>query len=423
MPSVKFTQRYIDNLSETEQLTVYFDTSMTGFGIYTKGKVKTYFVKSRAGKKQIKMTIGRANVFTLAEARVEAKDKLSQMAKGIDPVALKKQEQVAGTTLEDAFKGYCDTRSLKPRTVKTYDDLLRLYMSDWLSRPLGTITKEMVAQRHKTVGENVGEAASNNLMRTFRALYNYARTLSEGAIAENPVQRLSQTRQWYKVDRRRTVINAHELKPWYDAVKVIENVVIRDYLLLTIFTGLRKQEGLTLKWANVDMRNKTFTITDTKNGRPHTLPMSNFLHSLFQEIQGYRTNEYVFPGPGEAGHLVEPKKQIMFVERHTELTLNEVTTKAELDRKIGENPDNIVPGIKFCLHDLRRTFVTIAESLDISYAALKRLLNHSDGNDVTGGYLQITTDRLRDPMERISTRIMELMGIPVTTESQQEATP
>ena len=58
MPSVKFTQRYIDNLPETDQLTLYFDTDLTGFGVYTKGKVKTYFVKSRAGKKQIKITVG-----------------------------------------------------------------------------------------------------------------------------------------------------------------------------------------------------------------------------------------------------------------------------------------------------------------------------------------------------------------------------
>jgi integrase len=71
----------------------------------------------------------------------------------------------------------------------------------------------------------------------------------------------------------------------------------------------------------------------------------------------------------------------------------------------------VIPGIKFCLHDLRRTFITV--SLDIPYAALKRLLNHSDGNDVTGGYLQITTDRLREPMEQISAKLLELMGMSV----------
>lgn len=424
MPTAKLTQRYVESLPQTEKLTLYFDTGMTGFGVYTKGKIKTYFVQARAGKKLIKMTIGRANIFSLDDARRVAKEKLALMAKGIDPVALKKQEQVVGITLEEAFKQYCETRSLKPRTVKTYDDLLRLYMSDWMSKPLGTITKELVAQRHKKVGEDAGEAASNNLMRTFRALYNYARTLSDGAIAENPVLRLSQTRQWYKVERRRTFLKSHELKPWYDAAIKIENVVIRDYFLLILFTGLRRQEGMQLKWSDVDMRDNSFTVPAhlTKNGKPHSMPMSNFLRNLFEQLQERRINEYIFPGPGEAGHLVEPKKQIDFIERQTLLLLNDVTTQDALDLKIQTAPDRVVPGIKFCLHDLRRTFITIAESLDIPYAALKRLLNHSDGNDVTGGYLQITTDRLREPMERISTKLLELMQPPASPEPQEEPT-
>jgi len=421
MPTAKLTQRYVESLPQTEKLTLYFDTGMTGFGVYTKGKIKTYFVQARAGKKLIKMTIGRANIFSLDDARRDAKDKLALMAKGIDPIALKKQEQVAGITLEEAFKQYCETRSLKPRTVKTYDDLLRLYMSDWLTKPLGTITKELVAQRHKKVGEDAGEAASNNLMRTFRALYNYARTLSDGAIAENPVQRLSQTRQWYKVERRRTFLKPHELKPWYDAAIKIENPVIRDYLFLTLFTGLRKQEGLQLKWSDVDMRDRSLTVPQimAKNSRPHTLPMSNFLYALFEQLQTRKINEYVFPGSGAAGHLVEPVKQMAFITTQTQYAFNGVATKADFEKKLVDYPDvPVEPGVVFCLHDLRRTFITIAESLDIPYAALKRLLNHSDGNDVTGGYLQITTDRLREPMERISTKLLELM-LP-TTEQQEE---
>lgn len=256
-------------------------------------------------------------------------------------------------------------------------------------------------------------------MRTVRSLYNYAYILTNEQIPSNPVLRLSQARQWYKVERRRTILKPHELKPWYDAATLIENPVIRDYLLLTIFTGLRKQEGLQLKWTNVDMRDRSFTIPDTKNGRPHTLPMSNYLYGLFEQLQNRRTNDYVFPGPGAAGHLVEPKKQLDFIERQTQYALNGVANKEEFDRKQAEHPETILPGIKFCLHDLRRTFITIAESLDIPYAALKRLLNHSDGNDVTGGYLQITTDRLREPMERISAKLLELMQ-PPTAQIEEE---
>jgi integrase len=59
-------------------------------------------------------------------------------------------------------------------------------------------------------------------------------------------------------------------------------------------------------------------------------------------------------------------------------------------------------GITFTLHDLRRTFITVAESLDIPAYALKRLLNHKMSNDVTAGYIITDVERLRIPMQRIT---------------------
>lgn len=244
------------------------------------------------------MTIGRANIFTLAEARVEAKDKLSMMAKGIDPVALKRHDEILDITLEKVIEKYLETRTLKPGSVVTYNKLFRLYMSDWLSKPIASISREMVAQRHKKVSVENGDSPANNLMRTFRAVYNFARSLSDGAIPDNPVRRLSETRQWNKVDRRRTNLKPHELKPWYEAAKKIPNQIIRNYILLTIFTGLRENEGLGLKWENVDMKDRSFTVTDTKNGKPHTLPMSKYIFGLFESQQSLTTNEFVFPGTG-----------------------------------------------------------------------------------------------------------------------------
>lgn len=409
MPSVKLTQRYVDSLGPSEKQIMYFDQALKGFGVYTTKSAKTYFIQARVNGKEVKRTIGKAALLKLDSARNEAKEILAMMSKGIDPEAEKKRVDLLGLTLRQTFEQYKGSRQLKPRTIKCYDDLLKSYVTDWLDKPIGDISKELVAQRHKEIGMNHGENAANNLMRTFRSLYNFAYILTNEKIPSNPVLRLSQARQWYKVERRRTMLKPHELKPWHDAVKLIENDVIRDYLLLTIFTGLRKQEGLRLKWVDVDVKDRSFTIQETKNGKPHTLPMSAFLYELFQDLQNRKINEYVFPGPGTAGHLVEPKKQLDFVERHTQLSLNGVKDQQAFKKIQEERPDEVLPGIKFCLHDLRRTFITVAESLDIPYAALKKLLNHSDGNDVTGGYLQITTDRLREPMERINSRLLELM--------------
>lgn len=62
------------------------------------------------------------------------------------------------------------------------------------------------------------------------------------------------------------------------------------------------------------------------------------------------------------------------------------------------------------LHDLRRSFLTTAESLDIPHYALKRLANHSSGDDVTDGYIIVSPERLREPMERIENKLMQLCG-------------
>ncbi|HEY8095886.1 MAG TPA: hypothetical protein VIE65_07280, partial [Methylobacter sp.] len=64
------------------------------------------------------------------------------------------------------------------------------------------------------------------------------------------------------------------------------------------------------------------------------------------------------------------------------------------------------------MHDLRRSFVTIAESLDISAYTVKALVNHkSNNNDVTSGYIQLTTERLRKPMQSITDFILKSAGI------------
>jgi len=60
---------------------------------------------------------------------------------------------------------------------------------------------------------------------------------------------------------------------------------------------------------------------------------------------------------------------------------------------------------------LRRTFVTIAEGSDISPLALKALVNHALGNDVTSGYVRLTVDRLREPTQRVCDRLKALCKI------------
>lgn len=187
------------------------------------------------------------------------------------------------------------------------------------------------------------------------------------------------------MERRKTFIKAHELAPWYQGIQALENAILRDYLLLIIFTGLRRQEAAKLQWSQVDFKAGTLTITDTKNHETHILPLSDYLHSLLLKLHRNAASAFVFPGPGAGGHIIEPHKQIAKVVKET--------------------------GSHFTVHDLRRTFITVAESLDIPAYALKRLLNHKMQNDVTAGYIMTDTERLRKPMQQITDFLLKAMSV------------
>ena len=68
-------------------------------------------------------------------------------------------------------------------------------------------------------------------------------------------------------------------------------------------------------------------------------------------------------------------------------------------------------GVHVGQHDLRRSFITVAESSEISVVALKMLVNHSVGNDVTSGYIILSTARLREAAQTVADRLKELCGI------------
>ena len=65
-------------------------------------------------------------------------------------------------------------------------------------------------------------------------------------------------------------------------------------------------------------------------------------------------------------------------------------------------------GFRCCLHDLRRTFASIAEG-EVSYSVLKRLMIHSD-KDVTQGYIIWNVDNVRLLMQQVTDTIKGMLA-------------
>jgi integrase len=372
----------------------YRDDKLRGFAVrVTAGGTKSFVLEKLIHRRVRRITLGRCNEIAVETARRQAQMLLGQIAEGRDPVSERKRTAASGAMLSDVFDAYLAQRNLKPRTAVDYRRIVEVAFADWCRKPLASITRDGVSRRFTQLRDKHGPAWANLCMRLLRALFNfaagkYADEAGRSPFAANPVRVLSETKAWVKIDRRRSVIKPHELADWYRAVQNLVNPTARDYLMLLIFSGLRRQEAARLRWSDIDLKERTLTVSDTKNRRPHTLPLSQFLYAMLEERRRSATGDFVFPGEGRRGHVISLKNS---------------------QRNVIE-----ASGVSFTLHDLRRTFTTIAESLDIPGYALKRMLNHSDGADVTAGYIVASVERLREPMEKVAEYLARAMGITPT---------
>jgi len=83
------------------------------------------------------------------------------------------------------------------------------------------------------------------------------------------------------------------------------------------FTGLRRQEAATLRWSGIDLDDRSFTMTDTKNREPLTLHLTDVISDLLKNRKAATDSEFVFAGDGKAGYLIEPRRQVQKVIEST----------------------------------------------------------------------------------------------------------
>ncbi len=163
---------------------------------------------------------------------------------------------------------------------------------------------------------------------------------------------------------------------------------LRDRIVLGLLAGagLRRDELTSLTWEDIKRQGDRTVLSITgKGNKRRVIPINEKLVDLLEKWADV---------VGRAGYIARS------VTKGGELGAS-ISGQAILDivdaygQKLGK--EKLLP------HDLRRTFATVAESLDISPYTIKALVNHSlPSDDVTGGYIQIDVERLRCPMQQIT---------------------
>lgn len=408
MPKMRLSRSSIDKIDFADKQTEYYDTRLTGFGLRVNMLSKTYFVKCRTKNErgiisQIKETIGRVDIIDFEKAYNRAKDILEDAANGIAPmdkrshaanlelgkIAAVAAEAKKDITLQAMLTEYMKTRKkLKQSTKDLYQADVDRYISDWKDLPLRSIDGAMILAKHEAIGAKTPSRA-DHVMRVLRAVFNHAMTMYEDVIMKNPVKQLSAVEGWYKVPARTTYLKPTALKAWLPEIMKLGYDTSTDFILMMLFQGSRLEETGSLKWKDIDLKTGTAVFRETKTGVVLEVPLSRFIVQRLKKRAPYYCSgpeSYVFPSYGATGHILTAFSSLKAVRDKT--------------------------GVYATHHDLRRSFISYCEELDITIFTRKRLANHAIPLDVTEGYTMHNIEKLRGAVEKIAAFILSSAGMP-----------
>ena len=186
-------------------------------------------------------------------------------------------------------------------------------------------------------------------------------------------------------------LEREQLGAWFTGVRSLSNRIIAAYLQALLLTGARREELLSLKWADVNFQlapsltMRTSAVSDNKGGNKRTIPLTPYVASLLCELP--RKNKYVFSSlRAKGGRLVEPTK-----------AHNDALESAGLPH--------------MTLHGLRRSFATLAEWAEVPEGAMMQIQGHKPHGVREKNYKRRKLDQLRPLHEKLEVWALGEAGI------------
>jgi integrase len=359
---------------------IYWDLALPGFGLRKFPNDRgSYVCTYRVQKRKRLVDLGRSDAMTLEQARRKARLYFGTAADGKDPKS-NIDEMRESATVKMLAEFYID-RHAKPkkRTWKTDEAALnRLLLPRFGSHLAASITRADIAGIHAGYGKSHPYGA-NRFICVVRKMYNVGRQL--GMIPEEMPNPGTEIQRFPEHKRRRYVTPA-EMPRLAAAINDDPNEFAGHALWLLLLTGIRRNEILAAKWADVDWDNKTLFIGKTKNGEPVLTPLSRAAIARLKLIPKLKENPFIICG-------AIPGKPLAYLD----------AMWRRIRAETGFHDLRI--------HDLRRTVGSWLVRDGASLHLVGAVLNHKD-QKTTAGYAYFQTEDRQKVLDRHGRKIVQI---------------
>ena len=370
----------------------FFDNKQPGLALQlTKTGVKTFqFRHWDKKRKQTKiLTIGKYPAMSIDKAREKAAKNLAAVNDGVDVTEAAKAI-LDEDTFDSIFNHWLKEHA-KPHKKSWDEDERRykLYLEESFGKKkLSWFTQAKVRTWHRDITKKKKQRGEGTVSGTTanRALALLSTVFNQTAPDKlNPCRGVKKFRE----QSRDRFLQPAELKRFFKALESPETPSnLRDYLLLSIFTGARRSNIMAMRWSDLDTEQCFWRIPadQSKNSEPMSIPLLKAALDIIMARKATTRSVFVFPGKGKTGHLVEPKKAwVSLLER----------AKLENVR----------------LHDLRRTMGSYQTMSGASSTIVGKTLGHKS-QAATAVYARLNLDPVRASMEAAVDLMMASKELP-----------
>ena len=384
----KLTKRFVDSVKpEGEREIVYWDETLPGFGLRVRSSGSKTFVcqyRNTQGRTR-KLTLGPFGRLTVEEARRLAKERLGEVAQGLDPAEVKSTAKGIPTVSELASRYLIEHSEVKkkPESIRKDRFIVDRYILPVLGRySIDEVGREQISIIHHELRDKPYQA--NRVLEIIRKIFNLAEAWGLRPDNTNPCRHI----QKYREHKRQRYLSEEEWGRLGKVLATIENdgsetpssiTAIR----LLIFTGCRLSEVLNLKWDKIDWERGCIFLADSKTGSRY-VPLGRIAVELLEKTPRQVGNPFVCPG-------AKPMRPLVNLER----PWRRVRKLAGLD--------------DVRLHDLRHSYASVGAGAGMGLPIIGALLGHTQAQ-TTARYSHLAMDPLRAATEEVGKRIAEAMS-------------
>ena len=388
----------------------------------TSAGAKSFVFEAKLNRQTIRRTIGDVKVWSIEQARTEARRLAVLLDNGQDPREIQRQQQAAkaaeraaatakALTVGEVWPLYLE--SGKPKRRDAWKPRYRADLEAMaapggepkkrgqgvtrqgplyplLALPLAGVNEDTLKiwyDREAVAGKHQAARALmmfRGFLRWCAARPEY-RTLTDrdAGKAAAIVESLPGT------TRRTDALEAAQVPGWWAGVEQLSNRTASAYLRALLLTGARREELAALTWANVDFQWRKLTIAD-KVDSTRTIPLTPYMAQLLVTLP--RVGPFVFASTGKAGRITDARASHTQALRHA--------------------------GIEhLTFHGLRRSFSLLGEAAGAPAGAIAQVMGHKP-SATAEGYRPRSIDALRPFLEQIEAHILALAGVQFDTKAE-----